>query len=117
MCRGKSVHLPQKEGRGTGERVPGAGTHRQHRPYAVNSAGGREYVYVVVDDYTHTVYTRPLRLKSEETESGNKLRETMTDNARELSMGEVRDICERDGIKLYTTVRITLHQMGWLSAP
>ena len=28
----------------------------------------------------------------------------MTDNARELSIGEMRDICERDGIKLHTTV-------------
>jgi len=28
----------------------------------------------------------------------------MTDNARELSMGEMCDICERDSIKLHTTV-------------
>jgi hypothetical protein len=34
----------------------------------------------------------------EESESGNKLREVMTDNALEaLSMGEERDFCERDG--------------------
>jgi len=31
----------------------------------VRLAGRREYEYVVVDDYTRAVYTRPLRLKSE----------------------------------------------------
>jgi transposase InsO family protein len=39
-----------------------------------------------------------------ESESGKKIREIMTDNAQELCMGEMRDICERDGIKLHTTV-------------
>jgi len=60
--------------------------------------------------------TRPLFLKSEAPEafkafrvatengSGKWLCEVMTDNARELSMGEMRDICERNGIKLHTTV-------------
>jgi len=60
--------------------------------------------------------TRPLFLKSEAPEafkafrvvtengSGKRLRKVMTDNARELLMGEMRDICERDGIKLHTTV-------------
>src|SRR5258706_10625156 len=74
----------------------------------------REYVYVVVDDYTGAVYTRPLRLKSEavdafrplrevaENESGKRLREVMTDNSREQSMGEMRDICQREGVKLNT---------------
>jgi len=73
-------------------------------------------VYVVVDDYTRAVYTRPLRLKSEavdafrplrevaENESGKRLREVMTDNSREQSMGEMRDICQREGIKLNTAV-------------
>ena len=81
----------------------------------VLSAGGREYLYVVVDDYSQAVYTRPLRLKSEavdtfktfkaaaELESGKKLHEIMTDNTRELSMGEMREFCE-EGIKLHTTV-------------
>ena len=62
---------------------------------------------VVVDDHTRPVYTRPLRLKSEaadafktfkatvEKESG---KEVMTDNARELSMGEAEEI------KISTTV-------------
>jgi len=59
---------------------------------------------------------RPLRLKSEvvnafksfrtaaENESGSRLRAVMTDKARKLSMREVLDICEQDGIMLYTTV-------------
>ena len=74
----------------------------------VKSAGGREYEYIVVDDYTHAVYTRPLRLKSEapkafkifkavavaENESQKRLREIMTDNACELYMREMKVICE-----------------------
>ena len=82
----------------------------------ITSASGREYVYTVVDDYTRAVYPRPLRFKSAaieafkafkaaaEDESEKEIREIMTDNAHELSMGEICDICERDGIKLHTTV-------------
>jgi len=36
--------------------------------------------------------------------SGKWLREVMTDNVCELSMGEMRDICKRNGIKLHMTV-------------
>jgi len=39
-----------------------------------------------------------------ENKSRKWLREVMTNNARELSMGEMRNICERDSIKLQTTV-------------
>ena len=39
-----------------------------------------------------------------ETESGKKLREVLTDNARELSQEEIRRICEETGVKLNTTV-------------
>ena len=35
---------------------------------------------------------------------GNKLCEVMTDNARELSMGEMCELCECEGIRLNTTV-------------
>ena len=112
----KLVHVPHKEGRGRASEYLGRVHIDIIGPMPVKSAGGREYVYVVVDGYTRAVYTRALRLKSEaaeafksfktaaENESENKLREVITDNARELSMGEVRDICERDGIKLHTTV-------------
>ena len=31
-------------------------------------------------------------------------RKGMTDNARQLSMGEMRQICEQEGIKLHTSV-------------
>jgi len=77
------------------------------------SVGRREYAYAVVHD---TAYTRPLRLKSEAAnafksfraaagnESGSTLRAVMNDNARELSMGEVFDICGQDGIKVHTIV-------------
>ena len=113
---GKSVHLPHKEGR---ERATEY-LERVHidiaGPMPVVSAGGREYVYVIVDDYTRAVYTKPLRLKSEaaeafksfkaiaENESGKRIREVLTDNARELSMGEMSRFCETEGIKLNTTV-------------
>jgi len=33
------------------------------------SAGGKEYEYIVVDDYSRAVYTRPLRLKSDTLEA------------------------------------------------
>ena len=61
----KSVHLPHKEGRGR------AGKYLEWvyidiaGPMPVASARGREYVCVVVDEYTRAVCTRPLRLKSE----------------------------------------------------
>ena len=113
---GKSVHLPHKEGR---ERATEY-LERVHidiaGPMPVVSAGGREYIYVIVDDYTRAVHTKPLRLKSEaadafksfkaaaENESGKRIREVLTDNTRELSMGEMSRFCEAEGIKLNTTV-------------
>ena len=86
-------------------------------------AGGREYA-CVVGDYIRAVYARPLRLKSEafdafnafragaESGSGKKIREVTTDNTRELSMREMRDICERDRIKLRATVPYFLTSNG-----
>ena len=85
-------------------------------PIPVTSLGGRAYLLVVMDGYSRAVYSRPLRLKSEvaeafkvfkalaETESGKKMREVLTDNARELSQGEMRRICEEAGIKLNTAI-------------
>ena len=73
-------------------------------------------MYVIVDNYTQAVYTKPLRLKSEAVEvfkafqaeveraSGNKLCEVMMDNARKLSMGEMCELCKCKGIRLNTTV-------------
>ena len=90
--------------------------YRHSRSHACCAAGGREYEYVVVDDYTRAVFTRPLRLKSEaveafkafraaaENDSGKRIREIMTDNTRKLSMAEMRDISKSDSIKLHTTV-------------
>jgi len=71
-------------------------------------AGEGEYGYVVVGDYSREVYTRLLHLKSAvdvfksfsvaaENESEKRIREIMMVNARELSMGKTRDVCERDG--------------------
>ena len=68
-------------------------------------AGEREYVHVVVDDYSHAVYTRPLCLKSvvevfrvaAENKSEKRIQEIMMDDTRKLSMGKMRDICQRDG--------------------
>ena len=113
---GKSVHLPHKEGRG---RASGY-LERVHiditGPMPVMSAGRKEYVYVVVDDHTRAVYTRVIRHRSDavdafrvfkaaaEGESGKKIREVMTGDAPELCMGGMRDICEREGIQLHTTV-------------
>ena len=88
------------------------------------SVGGREYKYNVVDDYTCAVYTRPLRLKSEapevfkvfkataENESQRSMREIMTDNAREMCMGEMKAICEQAGIKFNMSVRYSPKSNG-----
>jgi len=79
-------------------------------PMPVRSASGKSSLYLVVDNCTRAVYVRPLVLKSEavdafravaENKSG---KEVMTDNTHKLSMGDMRDICKRDGIKLHTTV-------------
>ena len=82
-----------KEGRSRAEEYLG----RVHTVIAgpmQKSAGGREYEYIVVDDYTRAVYTQPIRLKLEapealktfkavaENESQKRMREIMTDNAR-----------------------------------
>jgi len=86
----------------------------------VKSADGKEYEYIVVDDYSRAVYARPLRHKSEapeafkvfkaaaENESQKKVREVMTDNVREICMGEIRDII---GV-LTGAVRAMLHDSG-----
>ena len=113
---GKSTHLPHKEGR---ERATEY-LERVHiniaGPGPVASAGGWIYVYVVVGDHTRAVYTRLLQSKSEAVEafrafegvaengSGKKVHEVLMDNAWELSIGEVRRLCEANGIKLNTTV-------------
>jgi len=85
-------------------------------PQPTKSAGGKEYGYIVVDEYSRTVYTRQLRLKPNapeafkvfkagaENESRRRMRECMMDNARELSMGGMRQTCEQEGIKLHTSV-------------
>jgi hypothetical protein len=69
--------------------------------------GGGPMPEMEVDDCTRAVYTKPLRLKSEavdtckmfmvaaENESKNTLPDVMTDNARELSIGEMRNIATR----------------------
>ena len=40
------------------------------------------------------------------------MREVMTDNARELSMGEMRQICEQEGIKTHMSVRYSPESNG-----
>ena len=40
------------------------------------------------------------------------MREIMTDNARELCMGEMKVICEQEGIKLHTSVRYSPKSNG-----
>ena len=71
-------------------------------PMQVKPAGGKGYEYIVVDDYTRAVDTRRLLLKPEvpgafkvfqavaENKSQKRIREIMTDNARELCMGDLR---------------------------
>ena len=104
----KEVHFPYNEGYSC------AGDYlcRVHidiaRPMQVKSAGGKEYEWTT----TLVQCTLLLRLKSEaqgafkafeavaENETQKRMREIMTDNARELCMGEMKDICEKESIKL-----------------
>ena len=114
---GKSVHLPHKEGCEQTEEYLGWVHVDIAGPMLVQSAGGKLYEYVAVDNYSRTVYTRPLGAKLEapeafkifkaatENESQKKVQEVMTDNARELCMGEMKEICKTDRIKLRTSVR------------
>jgi len=122
----KMVHLPHKEGCSRATKY----LERVHvdiaGPMHVPSARGRLYLYVTVDDYTRTVYPRLLFLKSEvpeafkafraatENGSGKRLREVMTDNARELLMGEMHDICKSSYTQQY---RIILCRTEWPNTP
>jgi len=93
-------------------------------PQPTKSAAGKEYEYIVVDEYSRTVYTRPLRLKpnapeafkvfkaAAENESWRRMREIKMANARELSMGGMRQTCEQEGIKLHTSVRYNPESNG-----
>ena len=113
---GKSVHPPHKKGRQRANKYLEQVHIDIAGPMPIKSAGGKEYLYVIVDDYTRMVHTKALRLKLEAVEAfrefkagvervlGNRLCEVMTDNACELSMGEMHKLCEREGIKLNTTV-------------
>ena len=71
--------------------------------------------------------TQPLRLKSEapgglkvfkavpENEPQKRMREIMTDNARELcmkDMKDMKDICEQESIKLHTSARYSPESNG-----
>jgi len=71
-------------------------------PTAHETGWWKEYEYIVVDEYSRVVYTRPLRLKpnvpeafkiskaAAENEAQKRMREVMTDKARRLSIGEMR---------------------------
>jgi hypothetical protein len=120
----KSVHLPHRDGRNRAETY----LDRVHidiaGPMQVKSASGKEYAYILIDDQTRVVYMRPLRHKSDtleafrifkaaaENESQRKICEVMTDNARELCMGEMKTICEESGIQLNTSVRYSPESNG-----
>ena len=63
MCRSESRKYTSRIRR---ERRAGVEyTSTSAGPMQVKSVGGKEYKYIVVDDYTRAVYTRPLLLKSE----------------------------------------------------
>ena len=102
----RALHVSPHEGAVARENTWVEYTSTSAGPMQVKSAGGKEYEYIVVDDYTRAVDTRPLLLKSEvpgafkvfqavaENKSQKRMHEIMTDNARELCMGEMEDTCE-----------------------
>ena len=126
MCCSE-IGTPPAPGRAKSYRGTGSSPHRHSGakcPLPTKSAGGKEYEYIVVDDYSRAAYTRPLRLKpnapeafkifkaAAENESQKRMREVMTDNARELSMGGMRQTGEKEGIKLHTFVRYSPESNG-----
>ena len=102
----KAVHFPHKERYSRAGEYLGRVHNDTARPMQVKSAGGKEYEYIAVDDYTRAVYTQPPRLKSAapeafgvfkavaENESQKRMCEITTDNAHELCMREMKDICK-----------------------
>ena len=56
----KAVHLPHKEGRTRATEYLEQVHINIAGPMPVRSAGRKEYLYVIVDDFTRTVYARPL---------------------------------------------------------
>ena len=125
----KAVHFPHKERYSCAGEYLGRVHNDIARPMQVKSAGGKEYEYIAVDDYTRAVYTQPLRLKLDATEafkvfkavadneSQKRIHEIMKVNARELCMGEMKDTCEKESIKLHTSIRYSpesrsTHQRG-----
>jgi len=97
----KSVHFPHKEG----QNRAGVYLDRDHvdiaGPVPMKSAGGKDYEYIVVNDYSRVVYTCPWRLKPDAPEAFKIFRAATEhkshkkDNARKLSMGEMRDLRKR----------------------
>jgi len=93
-------------------------------PVPTKSASGKEYEYIVVDDYSRAVYTRPLRLKSDapeafrifkaaaENEPQKGCARSRWTTRKESSVGEMKQICEQEGIKLYTSVRYSPESNG-----
>lgn len=75
-----------------------------------------EYLYVIIRQRHEQSTRRPWRLRSEavevlktfkavaENQSGKRIRKVMTDNVQELYTGEMRELGEREGTKLYMTV-------------
>ena len=54
----------------------------------MKSAGGKEYEYIPVDDYTRAVYTQPLRLKSGAPETF-KVFKAVAENESQKRMHEI----------------------------
>ena len=65
-------YLPEKHGLHVAQQARGHIDIAGAMP--VVSAGGREYVHIVVDDYTRVVYARSLCLKSEAVNVVNEFR-------------------------------------------
>jgi len=84
----KSVYFPHKEWRNRA----GAYLDQVHidiaGPVPTKSAGGQEYEYIVVDDYSRAVYARPLRLESDAREAF-KIFKAGAENESQKRMGQV----------------------------
>jgi len=85
-------------------------------PMLVKSIGKHQYRFILVDDYSCTMWMLPLHAKSDtpmlfekwvmlmETSTGKKVKMVMFDNVRELIAGRMKEFCDGCGMKIILSV-------------
>ena len=112
----KSKRLPFKTGRTRAKEVLELVYGDLPGPMPVESGGGAKYEFVLVDDSSRAGFV-PLKAKSNavdvfetwlnqvENEMGKCIKRVMFDQAKELTMGRMKELCDRRGIHIITSTR------------